>query len=65
MKTFEAVFTAFLVTVLFMGGYYVGLNESESGKHVLKKSQWQETHAYRACMYDPTCRMYIAVNNEK
>jgi len=65
VKKFESFFIAGLIILIFFCGYYVGLNETESGKHVLKKSQWEEIHAYRVCMYNPLCKMYIAVNNEK
>lgn len=61
MKKLESFFIAGMVILVFAGGYYVGLNETESGKHVLKKSQWEEVKAYQICMRDETCLMYVRV----
>lgn len=61
MKNIDSFIIAGVIILIFMGGYYAGLSESEAGKYVLKMSQWEEIHAYRACMYDPTCKMYVKV----
>lgn len=61
MKSFESFVIAGIIILIFFGGYYIGLNQSEVGKHVLKKSQWEQVFEYRICMYDDTCVMYVRV----